>query len=52
MSPILKVGSLGFPNDPRSSYPSKIATKYAHIFPAGRVVKKVAFISAIDILDL
>ena len=49
VSPILEVG---LPKDPSSSYPLKLATKYAHIVPAGRVVKKVAFISATDILDL
>ena len=51
VSPILKVGSLGLPKDPSSSYPPKIATKYACIVPTGWVVKKVAFIFAIDILD-
>ena len=52
VSPILEVGSLGFPKDPSSSYPLKLATNYAHIVHVGRVVKKVAFISATDILDL
>ena len=52
VSPILEVGSLVFPKDPNSSYPLKLATKYAHIVPVGRVVKKVAFISATNILDL
>ena len=52
VSPILEVGSFGFPKDPSSSYLSKLETKYAHIVPTSRVVKKVAFISAIDILDL
>ena len=52
VSPILEVGSLVFPKDPNSSYPLKLATKYAHIVPVGRVVKKVAFISATNILYL
>ena len=49
---ILEVCSLGFPKDPSSSYPPKLATKYSHIVLTGRVVKKVAFIFSIDILDL
>ena len=52
VSPILEVGSLVLPKDPSSSYPPKLATKYAHIVPFGMVVKKVDFISATDILDL
>ena len=52
VSPILEVGSLGLPKDPSSSYPSKLETKYAHIVPTGRVVKKVDFISVVNILDL
>ena len=52
VSPILEVGSLVLPKDPSSSYPLKLPTKYAHIVPARRVVKKVAFIPATDILDL
>ena len=52
VSLILEVGSLGFPKDPSSSYPLKLATKYAPIVPVGRVVKKVTFISTTNILDL
>ena len=52
VSSIIEVGSLGFPKDPSSSYPPKLATKYAHIVPFGMVVKKVAFIFATGILDL
>ena len=52
VSPILEVGSLGFPKDPSSSYPLKLATKYAPIVPIGRVMKRVTFISTTDILDL
>ena len=52
VSPILEVGSLGLPKDPCSSYPPKLATKYANIVPTGRVVKKVDFISVVNILDL
>ena len=49
---IFQVGSLGFLKDPSSSYPPKLATKYAYIVPTSRVVKKVAFISSTGILDL
>ena len=52
VSPILEVWSLVLPKDPISSYPPKLATKYAHIVPASRVVKKVAFISTTDIFNL